>query len=325
MEVGGTLGGKGGNPEWALCLSPAAPESISLGKLKRSQVEGRLQSGEPPFFSLRGDEALPATLRFSRLYLGDEFCQHLIPSPAQIDRALQRIQPQRMAFSLVTPYVTDEGIGRLRDLFSHLDTHCPQAEVIVNDWGALRLLRRESLSLTPVLGRLLNKMTRDLSLSPPEGRPFVPPAASRALRRSALALPSYQRFLAELGIQRAEFDLPPQGLDLAGMDLKLSLHLPYGYVTTGRACPIGSLERPKGEKFRPTERCSAACQQYAVELYPSSSVRLFYRGNTVFYRYSQEMVREVLALAREGKVDRIVFQPLLPEAMPYEKAAWKHK
>ncbi|MBI2877148.1 MAG: hypothetical protein HYY20_09730 [Candidatus Tectomicrobia bacterium] len=284
---------KGGSPEWAWSLP---------------RVEGPIPSGRPPFSFRWGDGVpLPPT-RFSRLYLGSEFCQHLIPSTAQLDRALQEIQPDGLALSLLTPYVTDEGIGRLRVLFSHLFLHCLDAEVIVNDWGTLRLLRREYPSLVPVLGRVLNKMTRDLSLAPPEKRPIAPPPASQALRRSALGLPLYQHFLTGMGIQRAELDFPPQGLNLTGIVLKLSLHLPYGYVTTGRACPIGSLDRPKREKFRPVDRCSAPCQEYAAELHPASSVRLFYRGNTVFYRYSEGMVGEALKLAGEGKVDRLVVQ-----------------
>ncbi|MBI1986750.1 MAG: hypothetical protein HYS70_00150 [Nitrospinae bacterium] len=309
MEARGNLEEKGDNLEWALCLSQEAPESISWEKLKRSQVEEQINPGKPPFSFLWDDEALPTAICFSRLYLGDEFCQHLIPSQAQVDRALQFAQAEGLALSLVTPYVTDEGIDRLRALFSYLALHCPDAEVIVSDWGTLRLLRREYPSLVPVLGRILCKMTRDLSLAPPERRPAVPPAASRALRRPALSLPLYQRFLAGLGIQRAELDLPPQGLDMTGIGLKVSLHLPYGYVTTGRACPIGSLDRPKREKFRPMDHCPGPCQQVAVELLPSASVRLFYRGNTVFYRYSQEMVREALALARAEKVNRVVLHP----------------
>ena len=39
-------------------------------------------------------------------------------------------------------------------------------EVVVNDWGVLRLVRREFPGLRPVLGRLMNKMMRDPRVAP---------------------------------------------------------------------------------------------------------------------------------------------------------------
>ncbi len=48
---------------------------------------------------------------FSRLYFGNEFCQHLLPSVLEMEEALNFIGA--LDFTFVTPYVTDEGLMRL--------------------------------------------------------------------------------------------------------------------------------------------------------------------------------------------------------------------
>jgi len=95
----------------------------------------------------------------SRLYFGQEFCEHLIPSPEELRQAVYFARQLGWAFTYVTGYLTRDGITRTR---ANLDAlvELEGEEVVVNDRGLLSVLRRDYPSLTPVMGRLLVRQTR---------------------------------------------------------------------------------------------------------------------------------------------------------------------
>jgi len=107
----------------------------------------------------------------SRLYFGNEFCNHLIPSSRTLSEVLARSRELGLLFSLVTPTVTDSGIDALGRLFRSLPDG---SEVIVSDWGVLRLARTEFPSLLPVAGRLLCKIMKDPRLPSRDWTKLVP-------------------------------------------------------------------------------------------------------------------------------------------------------
>src|SRR5436309_3542906 len=47
---------------------------------------------------------------FTRCAYGNEFCEHLIPSPRQLEAVLSASDERQMGLTLLTPYVTDAGI-----------------------------------------------------------------------------------------------------------------------------------------------------------------------------------------------------------------------
>src|ERR1041385_645574 len=121
-------------------------------------MEWSLHIGAPA--ELDHETALPDELaqrfgpaQFTRIAYGTEFCENLLPSP----EALRNVVAAGRPLTFLTPYVGDEGIAQLRRLLPELG----EAEVVFNDWGVLRMLRREFPHLVPVQGRLLNKSLRD--------------------------------------------------------------------------------------------------------------------------------------------------------------------
>ena len=153
---------------------------------------------------------------YSRLYFGNEFCQRLLPQPGELDAALAWAQARRMAFTLVTPYVSGEALSALDVLFQRL-ARCAEAsfEVVVNDWGVLHLLTegRWKGAFIPVLGRLLTKQRRDPRI--PILR-SLPEAARQHLKSANIDAPPLSDFLRSRGIERVELDNPPQGLVRGG-------------------------------------------------------------------------------------------------------------
>src|SRR5262245_50219738 len=80
-------------------------------------------------------------INFTRCAFGNEFCEHLAPSPAALGSALAAAHSDNLNFTLLTPYVSNQGIATYKPLFALLAER--GGEVVFNDWGILNLLRRE--------------------------------------------------------------------------------------------------------------------------------------------------------------------------------------
>src|SRR5262245_44081709 len=59
-------------------------------------------------------------VQFTRCCFGTEFCEHLLPAPATVREFASAAQDCGLGFTLLTPYVTDAGILKLRELFGVL-------------------------------------------------------------------------------------------------------------------------------------------------------------------------------------------------------------
>jgi hypothetical protein len=307
--------------EWAILLKE--PEDLNrleaFGTFQQiSQVESDGEDPLSPYRRLFYQQVSKyfGPLVFTRVYFGNEFCQHLIPSLGKLRRVYEACKERGIHFSFVTPYVTDKGIKRLRPLLDFLAESTPHTEVIVNDWGVLRMLRRNYPELEIVLGRLMNKMLRDPRVTGLY-KQTAPETVIKTLNEPAMAATLYQQFLTGLGVRTLEFDVLLQGMNfssLADGGLTVSVYVPYGFVATGRVCMIGSLHLPKPKKFDVDIRCSFECQEYTTELHYTSPVnkvdqKYFQKGTTVFYTHSREMLASTFEEALQGRIHRIIYQP----------------
>jgi hypothetical protein len=308
--------------EWALHF-PAEREPEALAHLLRRDREGTLVEADFADAAARAvlRRTLPRILRskrgpFQRIYYGAEFCEHLIPRPDRLRRVLAAAREETpLPVSLLTHYVTDRGLEKLRPLLAAAEECGEGTEVVVNDWGVLRMARREFPGLRLVLGRLMNKMMRD-----PRVAPFYadgPAEGLKALSQSSATLPIYRRFLVEMGVGRIELDALYQGIDLelGATGLQGTLYLPFGYVASGRICLSGSLHLPKEDKFRFDLGCRHECQDYTVELKNSRSpyqesreLALYQRGNTVFYPQEGKYLDQALQSLDRIGIDRVVVE-----------------
>ncbi|MFH0914636.1 MAG: hypothetical protein V1849_05075, partial [Chloroflexota bacterium] len=218
---------------------------------------------------------------FTRLYYGAEFCQNLLPTPRELRRVLDFLQGRD--FTLVTPYVTEDGLQKLDVLFRLLAEARPDSEVVFSDWGVLRLLREKYPTLIPVLGRLLNKMKRDSRLMTVLDK--VPSQSQEYFRGSSLSVPLFRRFLREQGVKRVEFDNVLQGIDFNFDGISVSLYMPYAYITTTRACLVNACDQPEKRELVGIFPCKKECQEYTFYLesrvMPAPLIR---QGNTIFLK-----------------------------------------
>jgi hypothetical protein len=248
------------------------------------------------------------TTDFTRLYFGMEFCERLLPSPAQLKRALTFAGDNTLAFTLVTPYVTETGLKKVEKLVDTLCTIQPESEIIFNDWGIFHLLREKHYPVKPVLGRMLNKLKRGPRIVPVRDK--IPATSLDYFMTPNISIPEVRSFLLDRGIARVECDNLLQGLDLddIGNELHISLYLPFAYVTTSRFCLMPAIRGPAEMKIGVLP-CKKECQQYAFSLWnPVMTVPLIRKGNSIFF--SNEEIPD--QLLREGKIDRIVVEPEIP-------------
>ena len=259
---------------------------------------------------------------FERLCFGVEFCQHLLPSPDDVAAAVAVCRDRGLGFTLVTPYVTDEGLERVMRLVE-AGGDAPDLEVLVSDWGVLHELQRRGLPGRPVLGRLLNRMMRDPRIPEVGSEHLGGDAPPVSWRQASVGSSAFRSLLTDLGVQRVASDVPLQGLlPLPEGGPRVTAWLPFGMAVSGRICLVHALGRPAAGRFVPPRSCDAPCRRYEAELQPpwtlpradsGGEARFLLKGNTHFYRLAGEDLDRALEWAHTSPpVDRIVACPDLP-------------
>ncbi len=263
---------------------------------------------------------VPEPRRVDRVRTGSSLCPRLLSPPDRLRHAAHAAQRSAARLELETPPLGDRDLDRLRRLLDRLDQVAPRAEVVVNDWGALRVVRREHPSLVPVIGRVLHRQMRDPRI------PAVDPARLGrwpvTWGRGAATSPSWIALVRRWGVGRIELDWPLHGLDRAAWrdpGVALSLHLPLALVAAGRSCllrdPRGAVDRADGG-----DRCDRSCTHTAVHLEapwttsaagaPAEVLRL---GNAELVRLPAETREAALAWAADpAGPDRVVLFPEEP-------------
>jgi len=240
----------------------------------------------------------PGTLagQFERLHFGAEFCPWNLSSASDILGMRAACHEVGWRFSLATPVIDQSAFSHLEKLFADV---LPQLdaddEVVVNDLGAIEMVRAVRSDLALVIGRALSGKKRgpqilDLELSDDQLNYF---------RQGTWYSDANRELLDELGIARIELDNLLQGVAPLPPGLSGTLHTPYAMVTSSGTCPFRS-HADKGS-------CPAPCGEVMTLTTPESQLPLYQGGNTQFYKL--ETVPENLA---ELGIDRVVSHPVLP-------------
>ncbi|MDP8225317.1 MAG: hypothetical protein P9L99_18290 [Candidatus Lernaella stagnicola] len=257
---------------------------------------------ERALYVTRLNEINAETEHYDRLYFGAEFCQFRIPSPALLRQAREAAAQHGWSFSLMTPYVTDEGLAALADLLPELRDG---DEVIVNDWGVLDWVATEHERLTVVLGRLLTKQKRGPRIL--NVLDVTPPDMLSHYRRSNVDVPHLRDFLTgQMRVERFELDNPLQGMERRPA-VPASLYTPWMYVSTTRLCLVNHCEN-RTQSLRAIFQTDFACQKHQFTLeHDNMPATLHLVGNTIFVE--NDGVPENL---EQLGIDRLVFQPRPP-------------
>lgn len=222
---------------------------------------------------------------------GSEFCEQLLPSREELEEAYEMARLADRAFTFVTPRLSNAGIETLRELLPLLD-RMQEVSVVVNDFGALRLMERYP-GLYLRLGRHL--------ITVPARSPWVDThmtAAEDSLSgqgdwlRDLYATTSvnYEGTMAlyrQLGCQGVDLDWIPRIFpalsSLVHHGFRLAIHLYLVPVAFTRKCHTA---RFLGDKS--TRSCSKPCLQKALalenEVLTEAGQQFLLSGNAVFRR-----------------------------------------
>ena len=230
---------------------------------------------EQAFFLFDKDQIHQVGTVYSRLYFGSETCEHLLPSTSDIIDVYSVAREKNVNFTLVTPWLGQKGLKRLHDVFAALDDEkiLGGIEVVVNDWGALRLLNECTDNRPRIcLGRLLNKQCTDPRLSEWNESATV----SSQYCHSSADNETVLDFVKHLGVVRLEYNNPLHGVQRA-TKFPASLYHPYFILSVSRICPVANWHHNK--RFREIGPCKMECRQGVFELkYEFFSRKVFFKG-----------------------------------------------
>ena len=262
----------------------------------------------------------------SRLYVGNETCERLLPTPQAIGSWVAAARGGPVGLSLVLPPLSRDGLAKAEGAVRALEG-VEGSEVVANDWGTVHRLRSRHPGLAIVLGRLTHKMLRDPRLAEYFDSPQAPMAARAALCRSGELAPGFRTLMERYGIGRREVDpflQPLEAEEWENRPEKLSVHFPYLFVTMGRACLLGAMHRKTDEKFIPGAPCRSECRKYAVEFrLPVSGgngaeKNLLSLGNAYYHAVPLSVAERILGrLPSRRQVDRIVV------TVPGDGSGWR--
>lgn len=210
--------------------------------------------------------------KYSRIYLGDEFCERLLPTLRQLKAAVKLFGGN---LTLATAPLTDEGLVQAKKLLAVLPR---ETEVVVNDWGLLDDVKKHKL--TPVLGRLMLKYHRDPRVEVIDDK--IPAGCRKVLHSSALTQTRFVKFLKKGGIRRIELDAAPFTLDHGDLSgFKVSLHVPCVYVTSTRQCLTAYYLTGKFGITNCTKPCLKHAFTWKNKGFPQNMNQ---KGNILFYK-----------------------------------------
>lgn len=234
-------------------------------------------------------------MKVDGIYFGAEFCEHLIPSVDDLSRIADEAGIRGYKIYLMTGAAAVSVVPKYRHLLKYFSALPVAAGVVFNDWGILEILRCDFPALERVMGRLLFKNTRFVYRHiHPAGDFSARKAGSilreqiKVMRQTSLCIPEYRNFLHSLGIGKVDVDILPQGIDLKGCEsLSVGAHLPLGYLTSGRTCPLWK----NGDRYPSAESCKTKKCLSGGKIVPDERKEFFLplieRGNVVLYKTGQ--------------------------------------
>lgn len=247
----------------------------------------------------------------SGVRFGSEFCEHLLPTQAGLERVYELARAEGKEFTYVTPRLSNAGIERLKEQLPVLNEKGEAGDrsnpaVVVNDFGALNILQHYP-NLRPHLGRNLFLVPARSAWGDRHVDSEGPSTELGGWLNTLYSTTSLNyRATIELyrsyGCQKADVDWVPRILpalrSLAEKGLSLSVLLHLVPVTFTRKCHMA---RFLGEKS--PETCSMPCLQRAFVLKNEAlrdyGLDFFLGGNTVF-RLVQPSPEDILDLENVG-------------------------
>ena len=227
-----------------------------------------------------------------RLYIGNQFCPHLIPDWEKLKELLDKAAREHLSITLMFSYLREERIADTRKLLDQIAAWCDRAqtriEIVAGDWGMLSLICERKTWFEPVPGVLLNKRRKD-----PRVRYKIGVSGEHELpAENALNSSFYRAYLKKTyGITR--FEQESCGYCIQLPEGKNSIHFPFYQTNTSQYCPLYARckEGSRGRQ-REMEVCPRYCRDYVFS-YPDH-LHMVGRYNSLFSYDTQILTEDTL-------------------------------
>lgn len=266
------------------------------------------------------------------IYYGAEFCENALPDPEDFLKVARECKKRNLRFAAVTPPSSDSGVEKVKHIVEKLNSEKLFFEVVVNDLGVLKMLSETEGDFVLSIGRVMDKRPHDARLSRSEYRSYLSEDGKNLTGEPGILSSHSLEKLRRMNIQGIELDEPVHDFPMQKAEgkgslgksdhIKTTLHLPCGFLTTGRLCPFkqsdsiavndfpdngkrnpensirkASNKRKREHEWRPDSTgCRRLCREinqmltrpahYSAqdtEGWRISNTALFRKGNTLFY------------------------------------------
>ncbi len=185
------------------------------------------------------------------VYIGSYFCDlYMLSIPRDTwERAITYIKKSKKQAVLVIPTPSQRNLEKLKRLASILMSDYSDVikEIVINDYGMSRWLNNNNVKLPVWGGRMLSKELRD------------PRYPEKVQSNKILEWVGDGNLL---GLSIIGIELDTSCSIEAYESLRIACHMPLNYITMGRYCEIGSINRPITEKFKLWSGCDRTCNKY---------------------------------------------------------------
>lgn len=214
-----------------------------------------------------------------RLYIGNEFCHNLFPKVNVLINMMDKAKEEELKITLAFTYVRDNYIEKTKEILDKVYSWCKnnnmEIEIVINDFGMIKLVEDKMDYFKLCLGVLLNKRKKDPRYIYKKG--YL--ENTQLMAENSLNSYIYKSFLEKYKIGRYEYEACGYKISIA--EGSHSLHMPFYQTNTSQYCPLNAmcttLDRGNG---RLVLECPKYCKDY-VFTYPKH-LKMIGRYNSIF-------------------------------------------
>lgn len=240
---------------------------------------------------------------FQVLYIGNEFCERLLPEPAELLEILDWCSHKKIKPVLTTSFLTNEGIKKIRVILEAIRDYVLSCEIVINDWGALEMINNYSPELKLWIGRMITSRYKNLKIFD-DIRPLLHLFFKERVKIPGLLFD----FLITRNVVGMEFNSPYylacNYKEFKKRGYKMAVHIPYMYLTVTRYC--NCLNGYSGYFRDSIISCKRECKEYTGILHRHSYLEnILSKGNAYFKEITLQYSKDALIL------DRVIFNDSL--------------
>lgn len=240
----------------------------------------------------------------TRIYIGNEFCHNLFPDIKLLMEIIEKARKDKLDITIVFTYLRDCYIDKTHKIIEEVYNWCVKnnttIEIIVNDWGMLKMVENKNKYFTLSLGSLLNKRKKDPRYVYKKG--YI--ENKERMSQNSLNSNVFTKFLKENKITRYEYESCGYKMNIAKG--KHSMHIPFYVTNTSQFCTLYAMcEKLDRGNQQLVNNCNMYCREY-IFAYPKH-LRMVGKYNSLF-AFDDTLLKDYKMLEEyiSSGIDRIV-------------------